>query len=78
MNIREHVDALFTDYKDTESMQDFKEELAGNLTDRIAAMCKKGLGEGEALKKALVELGDVSAIADELSLKKKQEVYFDI
>ena len=78
MNVREHVDALFADYKDTESMRDFKEELAGNLTDRIAALRKKGLDEGDALKKALAELGDVSAIADELSMKKKQEVFCDM
>jgi len=78
MNIREHVDALFADYKDTEPMRDFKEELAGNLTDRIAALCKKGLSEGDALKKALDELGDISAIADEISMKKKQEVFCDM
>jgi MFS family permease len=78
MNIREHVDALFAEYKDTASMRDFKEELCGNLTDRIEALRKKGLNEADSLEKAIVELGDVSVIADELSMKKKQEVFSDI
>lgn len=78
MNVREHIDALFADYKDTVSMREFKEELAGNLTDRIAALRKKGSDEKDALRKALDELGDVSAIADELSLQKRREVFSDM
>ncbi|MDR1134128.1 MAG: permease prefix domain 1-containing protein [Synergistaceae bacterium] len=78
MNIREHVDALFADYKDTASMREFKEELAGNLTDRIAALRQKGMDENAATGKALAELGDVSAIAGELGMKKRQEVFSDM
>jgi hypothetical protein len=78
MSIREYVDTLFADYKDSASMQDFKEELAGNLEDRVAVLRKKGLDEETATKKALDELGDISVIAEEMSLKKKKEVYSEM
>ena len=78
MKLRAHVDALFADYDDTASMRDFKEELYGNLTDRMDALRKQGLSDEEALRKALTELGDVSVVAEELSMKKKQDVYSDM
>lgn len=39
---------------------------------------RKGLGEQEAADKAIAELGDVSALADDLSLKRKQEVFSEM
>lgn len=78
MDIREYIDALFSSYEETNSLIDFKEELESNLMERINSLKKKGLGQEEAYEKATVELGDVSDLADELSMKKKQEVFSEM
>jgi hypothetical protein len=79
---KSYVDSLFAGYEETGGLADFKEELLSNLNDKVADMIGKGLSEEEALKKAVSELGDISALADEISLRKKQEVigeaYMDI
>lgn len=79
---KSYVDSLFSSYEETKELADFKEELTGNLNDKIASLVRKGLGEDEAFKKAAAELGGISALADDISLKKKQEVigeaYMDI
>ncbi|MDR2134879.1 MAG: permease prefix domain 1-containing protein [Treponema sp.] len=71
---KEFVDSLFGGYEESAQLSDFKEELAGNLGDKIAGLIKGGLNEEEAFAKAAAELGDISVLADEISLKKKQEV----
>jgi MFS family permease len=75
METKEYVDSLFRDYDETEALAEFKEELQGNLEAKIASLVKKGMGEDEAFKKASAELGDISALAEEISLKKKREVF---
>jgi MFS family permease len=79
---KSYVDSLFAGYEETRELADFKEELTGNLKDKIANLVKKGLDEDAAFSKATAELGDISALADEISLKKKQQVigeaYMDI
>jgi hypothetical protein len=78
VNIKQYIDELFSGYEETSALADFKEELESNLNDRINSLRKKGLSEREAYDKAVAELGDVSALADELSLKKKQQVFSDM
>jgi hypothetical protein len=78
MNTRQQIDALFSGYEKTAELADFMEELESNLNDRIAFLNRKGLGEREATEKAIAELGDVSSLADELSLKRKQEVFSEM
>jgi hypothetical protein len=75
MNTKEYVKSLFKDYEETADLRDFMEELEANLDDRIASLIKKGAGKAEAFDKAANELGDISALADEISLKKRQEVF---
>jgi MFS family permease len=75
MNTKEYVKSLFKDYEETADLRDFMEELEANLDSRIASLIKKGAGEAEAFDKASNELGDISALADEISLKKRQEVF---
>jgi hypothetical protein len=75
MNTKEYVQSLFRDYEESRSLKDFMEELQSNLDARIESLVKKGLTEQEAFDKASAELGDVSAIADELSLNKRREVF---
>ena len=77
MKAEEYVKSLFKDFEETEALKDFMEEIQSNLEDRTASLVKKGLGEEEAFGKAKAELGDISILADEMSLKRRQEVYQD-
>ncbi|MDR2211268.1 MAG: permease prefix domain 1-containing protein [Spirochaetaceae bacterium] len=77
MNTETYVKSLFKEYEETEKLRDFMEELRSNLNDRIASLVKRGLTENEAFAKASGELGDLTALADEMSLKRRQEVYLD-
>ena len=75
MEAKQFVDSLFQGYEETAALADFKEELLGNLNAKIEDFVKKGMGLEAAFAKASAELGDVSALADELSLKKRTEVF---
>lgn len=76
MNTKEYVQSLFRDYEETEGLRDFMEELQSNLDARIASLVQKG--EQNAFERACAELGDISALADELSLKKRREVFEEV
>ena len=78
MNAKEFVDSLFKGYEETAALADFKEELLGNLNAKIESLVKKGMDTQAAFVKASAELGDVSALADELSLKKRKEVFEEV
>jgi hypothetical protein len=78
MNAKEFVDSLFDGYEKTKDLADFKEELVGNLNAKIESLMKKGMDADSAFEKASAELGDVSALADELSLKKRKEVFEEV
>ncbi|GHV96199.1 hypothetical protein AGMMS50293_25190 [Spirochaetia bacterium] len=78
MNAKEFVDSLFAGYEETAALSDFKEELLGNLNAKIESLVKKGMEEGAAFEKASAELGDVSSLADDLSLKKRKEVFEEV
>ena len=73
MKEKVYVDRLFADYEDTPEIRDFKEEIAGNLRERVRELMSKGLGEEEAFDKAAAELGDITAIADDLGKRKRNE-----
>jgi hypothetical protein len=77
MDTKVYIDSLFTGYEETGALRDFKEELQSNLEDRIAHLIARGMNEGEAFEKASGELGDISALADQISLRKKQEIFQD-
>jgi hypothetical protein len=78
MNAKEFVDSLFEGYEQTTALADFKEELLGNLNAKIENLVKKGMEPEAAFTKASGELGDVSALADEMSLKKRKEVFEEV
>ena len=75
MDAKQFVDSLFQGYEETAALADFKEELLGNLNAKVEDLVKKGMEPEAAFAKASAELGDVSAVADELSLKKRTEVF---
>jgi hypothetical protein len=77
MNTKDYIKSLFRDYEETEGLKDFMEELQSNLDARIASLARKGLSEAEAFARATGELGDISVLAGELSLKRRQEVFED-
>ncbi|MDR1972618.1 MAG: permease prefix domain 1-containing protein [Treponema sp.] len=77
METLEFVNHLFSEYEETAALRDFKEELLSNLEARITSLAAKGLDERAAFEKAAGELGDISALADQISLRKKQEVLQD-
>jgi hypothetical protein len=78
MNTRNRIEELFSGYEETAALDEFMEEMESNLNDRIASLRRKGFGEQEAADKALAELGDISSLADELCIKRKQEVYSEM
>jgi hypothetical protein len=78
MNTQNYVDELFCSYEETSALADFKEELRSNLEDRIKNLQGKDMSYPAAFYKATAELGDISALADEITLKKKQEVFEDM
>ncbi|MDR0401175.1 MAG: permease prefix domain 1-containing protein [Treponema sp.] len=77
MKTQDFVNRLFSEYEESPALRDFKEELLSNLEAQIASLQAKGLDEEAAFDKATGELGDISALADQISLKKKQEVLQD-
>ena len=77
MKAQELVKSLFKDYEETAELRDFMEEIQRNLEDRTESLVKKGFSEKDAFAKAASELGDIGVLADEMSLKRRQEVYQD-
>jgi hypothetical protein len=78
MKEKAFVDSLFEGYEETAALADFKEELLGNLNAKIESLVKKGMDTEAAFAKASAELGDVSALANELSQKKRTEVFEEV
>jgi hypothetical protein len=78
MDAKTFVDSLFEGYEQTAAIADFKEELLANLNAKIESFVKKGMDPEAAFAKASAELGDVSALADELSQKKRKEVFEEV
>jgi len=78
MKAKEFVDSLFKGYEETAALADFKEELLANLNAKTESFVKKGMPPEAAFEKAASQLGDVSALADELSLKKRKEVFEEV
>jgi hypothetical protein len=74
MSAKNYIDTLFSDYQETPALADFKEELCGYLSEQVSELVKRGMDEKSAFEKATKDLGDMSAVADEVSLRKKQEV----
>lgn len=74
MNTKNYVDSLFLGYEENAGLADFKEELVSNLNEKIAALVRGGMSEEAAFEKASAQLSGISALADEISFKKKQEV----
>jgi len=73
MKEKVYVDRLFANYEDTPEINDFKEEITANLKEHIKALVSEGLSEEKAFDTATAELGDITAIADDVGKKKRNE-----
>jgi len=73
MKEKVYVDRLFADYENSPEIKDFKEEITANLTAHVRSLESRGFDEEEAFGKATAELGDITAIADEVGKKKRNE-----
>lgn len=72
--INSYVNQLFAEYPDSQQLRELKEEIYANLQARIQESIENGMPEHEAMQKAMKELGDVSEIAEEISVNKKYEI----
>lgn len=72
--VQSYVDQVFEGYQESQPLNDLKEEIIANLLARIEESIANGKTEKEAFQMAIKELGDVSEIAEEISLHKKYEV----
>jgi MFS family permease len=73
MREKVYVDRLFADYENTPEIEDFKEEIIGNLKERIKELILKDFDDEKAFDTATAELGDITAIADDIGKKKRNE-----
>ncbi|HBZ11391.1 MAG TPA: hypothetical protein DEO65_16260 [Bacillus bacterium] len=72
--VQKYVEDLFKGYEETPALQDFKEEIISNLLDRIKDFEIEGMDSDAAFTKAIGELGDITAVADDISRQKRNEV----
>ncbi|RWR13188.1 permease prefix domain 1-containing protein [Siminovitchia fortis] len=72
--VKTYVEDLFRGYEETAELQDFKEEIISNLLERIKDFETEGMDYDAAFTKAIGELGDITAIADDISRQKRNEV----
>ncbi|KOS68677.1 hypothetical protein AEA09_09065 [Lysinibacillus contaminans] len=72
--VQSYVHNIFEGYQESQQLNDLKEEITANLLARIEESIANGKTEKEAFQMAIKELGDISEIAEEISLNKKYEV----
>lgn len=66
-SIHRHLDEAFAAVAMTPELQDLKEELRTNLTDRVAELRADGAEESTAVRTALHELGDIQALIEQVA-----------
>jgi len=67
LNIHRLLDEAFAGVEVTHDLQDLKEEMRGNLVARVAELEAAGVAPSEAARRAMVEVGDVRAIVEEMA-----------
>ena len=64
--IKNHIDMLFEEAPTTRRALDLKEELVANLIERYHDLTENGMGEEEAYKNVINNIGDVSELINNL------------
>lgn len=77
-----YLDQLFADVGPTQQLFDLKEELTTNIKEKIADLISSGMDEEQAYKEALISLGDLSGLVEEMrrlgqDQAKQKSLFFD-
>lgn len=74
-----YIDKLFSGVGATQQLFELKEELAINIKEKTADYQARGMDEEQALKEAIISMGDLSGLADDMRKlgqdTAKQSVY---
>jgi len=77
--VEQHVDELFAGVGESQQLIELKEELATNLKEKIADYKARGRNDEEAFKEAVVSIGDLSDLIDDMRAigrdKSMQAIY---
>lgn len=64
--VKKYVDNLFSDIYETRQLRELKEEISGNLLEKVSDLVASGKSEDEAFKKGISDLGDMSELVENL------------
>ncbi|HHT63891.1 MAG: permease prefix domain 1-containing protein [Bacillota bacterium] len=77
--VKKYIDNVFSQVEPSQQLFDLKEELSTNLKEKIADYKMRGMTDEQAFKEAVVSLGDLSGLVDDMRQigwdKAKQGVY---
>lgn len=66
IKVKKYIDHLFSDVEPSQQLFDLKEELITNLKEKIEDYISRGMDEEQAFKEAVITIGDVSGLKDEM------------
>lgn len=66
--IERHIDELFSGVGESQQLIELKEELTTNLKEKIADYKARGHHDEEAFKEAVVSIGDLSGLIDDMRM----------
>lgn len=64
--VDKYIDDVFSGVGPSQELADLKEELATNLREKIADLRARGLDDNEAFREAVISLGDLSGLVDDM------------
>jgi BTB/POZ domain-containing protein KCTD9 len=70
--LKNHLDEIFSSYKDLKIVNELKEELLIDLQDKMSDLIAKGHKEDEAFEMTIKSLGDISEILKSIDIKAKE------
>ena len=75
--IKNYLNYIFSDYPSTREIEEIKDELLVNLTDRINDYQNDGYDEKEAINLAIDSLGDTNELLESFNIKPSPKQYSD-
>ncbi len=69
--ITAYIENLFAGVGASQQLMDLKEELATNLKEKIADIKSRGLDDEQAFKEAVISMGDLSSLVDDMRAVKQ-------
>ncbi|WP_096186474.1 permease prefix domain 1-containing protein [Evansella halocellulosilytica] len=64
--VSRYIDQLFADVGESQQLFELKEELSTNMKEKISDYKERGMEEDQAFKEAIVSMGDLSGLVDDL------------